>query len=210
MKTIKTLLVAVAAILATALPAEAGFRIGPRVGTEVNSMRFDKTIFDNDNRAGFTGGLMMEFTVPIIGVGFDLSAMYVHRKSATSADGNVASDIKDLLTSKQFRSRDYIEIPLNLKYKLELPLIQKVLVPFVTTGPSFSILASKKAITDAYKNRALDVAWNFGLGLQFFSHLQVAASYGIGLNKTVELIGVNATPVGGKNNYWTVTAAWLF
>lgn len=210
MKRFKFILVAVVAILAATVPAHAGFRIGPRVGTEVNSMRFDKTLFDNDNRAGFTGGVMMEFTVPIIGVGCDLSAMYVHRKSSSVAEGNVSDEIKDLLSDKQFRSRDYIEIPLNLKYKLQLPMIQKVFIPFVTTGPSFSILASKKAINAAYKNKSVDVAWNFGLGVELFSHLQVAASYGLGLNKTVSLVGLNAAPIDGKNNYWTVTAAWLF
>ena len=56
------------------------------------------------------------------------------------------------------------------------------------------------------------MAWNFGAGVQLFNHLQVGASYGIGLNKTVEFTGVasNTKPIEGKNNYWTITAAWLF
>ncbi len=208
----KNLLVALAVILVAAVPAQARFRIGPRLGTEVNSMRFDKSLFDNENRAGFTGGLMMEFTVPIINVGFDLSVMYVHRvsNSIANTNNNVSDEIKDMLGDKKFRSRDYVEIPLNFKYKLALPLIQKVVIPYVVTGPSFSILASKKAINEAYRNKALDVAWNVGVGLELFSHLQVGASYGFGLNKTVEVVGVNAAPIDGKNNYWTVTAAWLF
>ena len=213
MKSIKVLLVAIAAVFMTTLPAAAQFRIGPRIGTEINQMRFDKSVFDGENRAGFTGGLMMEFTVPVIGVGMDLSVMYVHRVNAVKAgDGsNIGDELQGVLTDKTFRKRDYIEIPLNLKYKLSLPLVSKVLVPFVTTGPSFAVLVSGKAIKDGFKNKKCDVAWNFGLGLQFFSHLQVAASYGIGLNKAVDaLTGINAEPIEGKNNYWTVTAAWLF
>ena len=209
MKSIKTLLLALAIVIA--IPASAQFRWGVRLGTEVNSMRLDKSVFNNENRAGFTGGLMCEFTVPIIGVGFDLSAMYVHRVSNSTVTTSNADDAA-LVESSRFKNRYYIEIPLNLKYKLSLPVVSKILVPYVTTGPSFSVLTSKRAITEAYKNKALDVAWNFGLGLQFFNHLQVSASYGIGLNKTVEFIGVtNATaPIEGKNNYWTITAAWLF
>lgn len=215
MKKIKALLLIVAVALA-ALPATAQFRAGIRLGTEVNSMRLDKSVFDNNNRAGFTGGVMCEFTVPIINLGFDLSVMYVHRVSSSTlqprdggtGDGNAA----DLVNSSNFKKRDYIEIPLNLKYKFGLPVIGKVFTPYVFTGPSFSILASKKDINAAYKNKSFDVAWNFGLGIQLINHLQVSASYGIGLNKTIEVINpsLNTTPIEGKNNYWTVTAAWLF
>ena len=38
------------------------------------------------------------------------------------------------------------------------------------------------------------------------------ASYGVGLTKTVEKVSgwTGTEPIDGKNNYWTVTAAWLF
>lgn len=208
MKSIKTILLAL--VVLVAVPASAQFRFGVRLGTEVSSMRLDKTVFDNDNRAGFTGGVMCEFTVPIIGLGFDLSAMYVHRVSNSSVKTDNADDLA-LVNSSRFKNRDYIEIPLNLKYKLSLPLVSKILVPYITTGPSVSFLTSKRAITEAYKNKSVDVAWNVGLGLQFFNHLQVSASYGFGLNKTIERVSsITTSPIDGKNNYWTVTAAWLF
>lgn len=214
MKSLKAIVLAVAAMAVCAMPAAAQFRIGPRLGVEVNSMHLDKSVFSNDNRAGFTGGVMCEFTVPIINVGFDLSVMYVHRVSASSSENNALADVKDLLTSKNFRSRDYIEIPLNLKYKLGLPAVGKIITPYVFTGPSFSILASKKAISEAFENKTLDVAWNFGLGVQLFNRLQVGASYGLGMNKSVKLlnkvVNTGIDPNSIKNNYWTITAAWLF
>lgn len=209
MKSIKTILLVLALMMTVS--ASAQFRWGPRIGTEINSMRFDKTAFSNENRAGFTGGLMCEFTVPIVNIGFDLSVMYVHRVSQSIPQGTDAEN-NALATSSRFKNRDYIEIPLNFKYKLGLPVVGKIVTPYVFTGPSFSVLTSKRAITEAYKNKALDIAWNFGLGVQLFNHLQVGASYAVGMNKTVEFIGVanNTTPIEGKNNYWTVTAAWLF
>ncbi|MDE6135529.1 MAG: hypothetical protein K2F79_08140, partial [Muribaculaceae bacterium] len=92
MKNLKGILLAVAALIVFSLPAAAQFRIGPRIGTEVNSLRFGnngKDLFKSDNRAGFTGGLQMEFTVPVVGIGFDLSAMYVHRvNNASIVDSN--------------------------------------------------------------------------------------------------------------------------
>ncbi len=207
----KRILFAIVAIIATAGTASAQFAIGPRVGMEVNSMRFNKQIFDSENRAGFTGGVQVEFTVPIINVGFDASVMYVHRNIQGATSNSDSQEIIGVLTDKKFRSRDYIEIPVNLKYKLNLPLIGKVFTPYVFTGPSFAFLCSKKAITDAYKNKSVDIAWNFGLGVQLFSHLQIGASYGLGMTNVVEKVSsYQGTEIDGKNNYWTVTAAWLF
>lgn len=211
MKTIKMFIAAALMIAASALPAAAQLRFGVRVGTEVNSMHFDSDVFNNDNRAGFTGGVMTEFNIPVINLGLDLSVMYVHRVSNSTYTGTNA-DNQAVVASDNFRSRDYIEIPLNLKYKIGLPLVGKIVTPYVFTGPSFSILASKKAITEAYENKTLDVAWNFGVGVQLIDHLQIGASYGLGMNKTVKAVtdAVNASGIDGKNNYWTITAAWLF
>lgn len=197
-------MVAVAAIVA-AVPSQAQFKFGLKAGAAINSLKFSnseelKSSFSKDNRAGFVGGAMIEFTVPVIGIGFDLSALYVHRETKS-----VDEDFDNI-------KRDYIDIPINLKYKLSIPVINKVVKPFVTTGPSFAFLTSKKAIEDAYKNKSVDIAWNFGFGLELLSHVQVAASYGLGLTNTLKAVGVtdNSEKINGKNRYWTVTAAYLF
>lgn len=210
MKAIK-LMIAVAVLAACALPASAQFRIGPRIGTEVNSMSLDKTVFNNDNRAGFTGGVQVEFTVPLIGVGFDASLMYVHRVTNSTLVNNSSSTSDSFVGAESFKSRDYIEIPVNLKYKFGLPVIGKVFTPYIFTGPSFAFLTSKKAITAAYENKSVDVAWNAGIGIQLIEHLQISASRGFGLTKSiVKLAGIDGQKIDGKNNYWTITAAWLF
>lgn len=188
--------VAIAAIAVQ--PAAAQFRIGPRVGLNVNKLHFDKELIGNENRAGFNAGLMAEFTVPVVGIGFDISAMYV-RRSAEWAQQQLID------------KREYIEIPLNLKYKLNIPIVNSIIRPFLTTGPSFSFLTSKKSWT-AFRNKSCDVAWNFGLGVELLRHLQIAASYGVGMTKAFETIGaINGNAgIEGKNRYWTVTAAYLF
>ena len=212
MKKSKTLLALIVLVAASAIPAAAQFRWGPRVGVEVNKMSLNTDVFNNDNRAGFTGGLQAEFTVPIVNIGFDLSVMYCHRISQSDPISNTGSaDTDAALESGRLRNRDYIEIPLNFKYKLGLPVIGKVFTPYVFTGPSVAFLTSKKAITEAYKNKSVDVAWNFGLGVQLVSHLQVSASYGLGLTKSIETISsFQGQKIEGKNKYWTITAAWLF
>lgn len=204
MKSIKIMLVALVVALASAMPVAAQFKVGPRVGLNVNKLHFDESILDKDNRAGFTAGVMAEFTVPLIGVGLDASVMYVRR------DGQF---IEQHSTDAVKINRDYIAIPINLKYKLNVPAINKIVRPFVTTGPEFAFLTSKRAINNAFRNKKSDVAWNFGLGVEFISHLQIAASYGLGLNKVVEtthIAGMESASVDAKNRYWTVTLAWLF
>ncbi|MCM1111599.1 MAG: porin family protein [Clostridium sp.] len=200
MKRLSIIFAAVAFVLLAAMPAAAQFKIGPRVGMNVNSLHFNKEVFNDDNRAGFTGGLMTEFTVPLVGIGLDASVMYV-RRDAKWMEENTTINAK----------RDYIAIPVNLKYKLNVPAINHIVRPFLTTGPEFAFLTSGKAINQAFRNKKTDISWNFGLGVELISHLQIAASYGIGLNKAVEAVS-GATTVGieGKNRYWTVTAAWLF
>ena len=199
-------IIAIVAILTAAFgtPAQAGgFHFGVKLGMDVSQLHFNKDIFDSDNRAGFTGGLMCEFTAPLIGVGFDLSAMYVRRNTRFLSE----MDNENLSVN-----RDYIEIPLNLKYKLSIPAIERIIRPFVTTGPSVAFLTSRKAVNSFLKNKSCDVAWNFGFGVELFSKVQVAASYGLGLTKSLEAVGVmdNGVDIDGKNRYWTVTAAYLF
>lgn len=211
MKLTKRIFIVLIAIAGIAASASAQFRFGPRVGVNVNSMRFDRSVFDGENRAGFTGGLQMEFTVPVVNLGFDASVMYVHRVNSTTVDKSGDQSLTSVSDQNSFKKRDYIEIPINLKWKIGLPVVGSIISPYIFTGPSFAFLTSKKAINEAYKNKSFDVAWNVGVGLQFFSHLQVGASYGFGLTKAIETVSnYQGTQIDGKNRYWTITAAWLF
>ncbi|MDE6300471.1 MAG: porin family protein [Muribaculaceae bacterium] len=197
---------ALALALAVVMPAMAQFKFGPRLGVNVNSLHFNEETFASDNRAGFTGGLTCEFTVPIIGIGMDASVMYVKRSSEWMQTHTNATTTTEKVNS------DYIEIPLNVKYKLSLPLVSKIIAPYVFTGPSFAFKTSK--LISAIQDRRTDIAWNFGLGVQLINHLQIGASYGLGLTKVVQFAAPSAAVQGadiqGKNRYWTITAAWLF
>lgn len=201
-KSILMACVAIVMALGSAMPAQAQFHFGIKAGLDVDRLSFNDELFDSNNRAGFTGGVMVEFTAPIINLGFDLSAMYVRRNSQFMRNNDIVKN-----------NRDYIEIPLNLKYKLEVPAIARIVAPFVTTGPSVSFLTSRKHIEQAYKNNEVDVAWNFGFGVELLRKVQLAASYGLGLTKTLQNVpgvNINGADIQGKNRYWTVTAAYLF
>lgn len=196
--------IAVALLLAVAGTASAQLRFGLRAGVQTNALHFDKSTFDSENRAGFTGGVMVEFLAPVLGVGVDLSAMYVHRNVAVpDAEGDFSGHTKGL---------DYIELPLNLKWRIGIPLIEKIVSPYIFTGPSFAFLTSKRAINEAFKNKSCDVAWNVGAGVELLKLLQVGASYGFGMTKAFDAVGVvNKDGIlDGRTRCWTITAAYLF
>lgn len=73
MRKLFTLVVLIAATLVT-LPAQAQFKFGLKGGLNVTNMSFSKDVVDVSNRAGFFIGPTAKFTVPIVGLGFDISA----------------------------------------------------------------------------------------------------------------------------------------
>lgn len=195
MRHLKTVLVALLLVCGSALPASAKLlRFGPRVGVALNSMHFNDKIFSADNRTGFTGGVTADLHIPVVGIGLEVSAMYVHRTAAFSYDNGKE------MTAK----RDYFEIPVHLKWRLGLPVIS----PYIFTGPDFAF----GSVGDIWGGkRNAQTSWDLGLGIELFSHLQVSATYGIGLDKfklAESLPGRSGDYA--RNRCWTVTAAYMF
>ena len=178
--------------------ASAQFRFGVKGGITINELKWDKDRISSDNRAGFTGGLMIEIGLPVVGLGIDGSVLYTHREN-------------ELILEGEKLKRDYIDFPINVKYKLQLPVINKIFAPFVTTGPDFALLLSDSDKGD-YKSRKWNTSWNVGFGAELFKKLQIHANYGIGISKAFEYINkeVESKTVEGKDKYWTITAAYLF
>lgn len=74
-----SLIVVLVSVFATTSTASAQLRFGLKAGATFNNMKFNEDLFSSDNTTGFTGGAMLEFTVPVVGIGVDASVMYVRR-----------------------------------------------------------------------------------------------------------------------------------
>ena len=182
------------AALMTSFSAEAKFGIGPKLGMNVNKLSLSEATFKTDNRCGFTGGVTAEYIAPIIGLGADISLMYSYM--TTEIDGeNVHGN--------------FFEIPLHLKYKITLPAVSSIIAPYIFTGPS---VAFKLGGGDNYfATKKTQWGWDIGVGLELIKHLQIGAGYTFGINNIADKFDmINAKNLDVKNNYWTVTAAWLF
>lgn len=201
MRFTKRLVIALIVALCGIGAANAQVRFGLKAGVNVNSFHLNNPVqsITKDNSCGYTLGLMTEFQVPIVGLCFDVSAMYTRMNS----------DV-DVTDAKTDFGKNFLEIPVNIKYKFQFPVISRVFTPYLFTGPSFAMKLDK-APKDAsvYTNKGWQTAWNVGLGFELVHHLQLGASYGIGINNIAKH-WVNTSNTKAKNNYWTVTAAYLF
>ena len=83
-------IILIVALIASVATAQAQFRFGVKAGVAINELKFNESAFNSGNRAGFTGGVMAEFTVPVIGVGCDASVMYARRSFETVTDNTTS------------------------------------------------------------------------------------------------------------------------
>lgn len=208
MKNFKHSILLLFIVMATAFSANAKFGYGPKAGINIDKFSTNSDMFSSDNRCGFTVGATAEYIVPAVGVGFDVSLMY-SQLSTTSAD-------KDL-TAVKVKTGNFLEIPLHLKYQLSIPAISKILAPYIYTGPSVAFKFGGN--NDYFTTNKTQWGWDLGLGVTLIKHLQIGAGYTWGMNKVAKWavpVVVNGAQVDTtneikvRNNYWTVTAAWMF
>ena len=123
-------------------------------------------------------------------------------KFISRADWGMNTDLEnDKLT---VNNMEYINIPINLKWKYSLPVI----AVFATAGPQFSFLADKSIIAGqitGIKRNSTEIGFNLGLGVEFFKALQISAGHYWATNPILE------TNAGEwKARTWTIGAAYLF
>lgn len=102
---------------------------------------------------------------------------------------------------------DYLDIPVNLKWKFGIPLVKA----YLSAGPyvGFRVGGDKiwDVLGDQIKAKNFSAGLNFGVGAELISHLQIGVNYGLGLtdNYSSDKFDLNA-----KNRGWSITAAILF
>lgn len=124
MKKITTALLVMIMVMATALPASAQFAWGLKGGLNLANNKagdlytqgFSNTV-SVENMTGFFIGPTMEVIAPVLGLGIDASLFY--SQTGTKYRLGLLNDDKTTVTDKLH----YLEIPVNLKYKFNLPIV---------------------------------------------------------------------------------------
>jgi len=135
--------------------------------------------FRSSNRAGWFVGPKVEFTVPVVGIGADISAQYSQR--SINVNDNPGERNKKL---------NSIEIPVNLRYQFGVP---SLVAAYVATGPQFGFNIGNGTIKDIrgvdYKINNSVLTWNVGAGVKVMKHLEVGVGYNIALSKFAKYTG---------------------
>ena len=183
--------------------ANAQLRLGVKGGLNISSVHFSSDVLKSDNVTGFQVGPMIEGSLPLVGVGFDAAILYAQKGLETQTVGGGKTTLKN----------DYIDVPVNLKWKLGLPVVKV----YLAAGPyvGFRVGGNKiweipGSMVDQVKTKNFSAGLNFGAGVELISHLQVGLTYGLGLTDNYSVETPSLTKKDGKNRGWSVTAAILF
>lgn len=193
-KFVGIILLAVMALVS--VPAQSQIRFGVKGGLNISTVHFNKDIVGKDNVTGFNIGPMLEAMIPVAGVGLDAAILY-SQKGIGLKDGK---DIKN----------DYIDVPVNLKWKFGLPIIKGYLaagpyVGFRVGGDKFWDIPG--SVKDQFEAKNFNAGINLGAGIELIKHLQLGFNYALGLTDDYSATKLD---LSAKNRGWSITAAILF
>lgn len=205
MKKITYLIAAIAIFAATTANAQVKF--GFKGGLNVTNMSISDDLLDASNRTGFFIGPTVKFTLPLVGLGIDASALYDQRSAKLTEDGS--NDKKTVMQQS-------VAIPVNLRYGVGLGSLANV---FAFAGPQWNLNIGDENFKwtngSSYSLRKSTFSVNLGLGATVASHLQATVNYNIACGKTADVTVHEAlnTVYNRKqshNNSWQIALAYFF
>lgn len=200
MKKVFTLVVLLAAMT---IGAQAqGVKFGVKGGLDITNMSFDKKVFDTSNKAGWFIGPSVKISLPVTGLGVDVSAFYDQKKTEVNTE---------TITMKN------ILIPANVRFSFGLGETAAI---YLAAGPQISFNVgddefkwNKDNVENTFQLKKSAFSINLGAGVTILKHLEVGFAYNIGLGKTADVTFKQATEdikddTAPKS--WQISAAYYF
>lgn len=191
--------------------ADAQVKFGVKGGWNLSSLKLNDDMFTSDNKNGFFIGPMMKVSLPLTGLGFDVSALYNQREAKMRyADDVVGGDLSRRTTIKQ----KTIDVPVNLRYSIGLASMANV---YFFGGPQWSINVGDENFkwdsVSSYSLKKNTLSFNIGAGLTFLQHIQASVNYNIEASKSgkmeIERLD-DGDWVKGRNHTWQVSLGYWF
>ena len=183
-----------------------GVKLGVKGGLNVTDMSFDSELLNKSNCVGGFIGPTIKFTLPIIGLGIDASALYDFREAKITDRANQEKSVK----------QEQISIPVNARYSIGLGSTASA---FLFAGPQWSINIGDKDFEwtkgSSYSFKDSNFSVNAGLGITLMDHLQISANYNIAMGKTADVKArklLTDLPEKAKSriNSWQIAVAYFF
>lgn len=192
-------LLTVALMLGAVMPANGQWRYGVRVGGAFAAARLSEAEgYSLDNRSGFSGGLVLEYTFAGTGVAPDVAVVSTRYNTR----------LRYLGDAPQAFGRNFLEVPVHLKYKIPVKFMADLLNPMLYTGPS---LAFKLGGGDSgpLRTKGFQPRWDFGVGVSIVNFIQISGGYSLGLGNAVK--SFDGRPDARlRTDGWHLTASILF
>ena len=207
MKRLMTVLVIAAIVGLAALPqpAAANIQFGIKAGGNMakpTGADAQDPLATLKSKVGFMGGIFLALNFGKV-VTIQWEALYTMKGA-----NYVALD--DSYTDKLYS--DYIEVPLLLKIKIPLPVIQ----PFVFAGPTVGFKLNEKLMSNGEEiplTEALlknnDYGAIFGAGLNLGRNFMLDVRYSLGMQKVIATFEGEVQP-DFKNGVWAATIGIAF
>lgn len=202
----KILTIVAITCIAFATPAQAQVKFGLKGGLNLTSLSADGVNSAISNKSGFYVGPTVKFTLPVVGLSIDGSALYDQRNAKIKG------------TDQTIKAQS-IQIPINVRYGIGLSSVVNV---FAFAGPQFGFNIGDKSkdlnsIVEDVKGWSLkssNISGNIGIGATVFSKLQITANYNFQLSKSGEVnyINENGDEATGKMkfNSWQLGLGYYF
>mgnify|MGYP003082557794 FL=1 len=183
-----------------------GVKLGVKGGLNVTDMSFDSELLNKSNCVGGFIGPTIKFTLPIIGLGIDASALYDFRKAKITDRANQEKSVK----------QEQLSIPVNARYSIGLGSTASA---FLFAGPQWSINIGDKDFEwtkgSSYSFKDSNFSVNAGLGITLMDHLQISANYNIAMGKTADvkarkLLTDLPEKAKSRTNSWQIAVAYFF
>lgn len=185
-------------VLVSSLPAAAQLRYGFRLGGDfAKASLSDAPGMSMKNGSGFSGGLLLEYQFENNGFAPDIAVLYTR----------YSSKLMDELSGPAKIGRDFIEVPLHLKYKFYLSATNNLVAPMIYTGPSL-LFRLGKGNPEQMATRTVQPGWDLGIGLDIINFIQLSAGYRFGLGNAVCESAVPGVCL--HTNGWNVSANIIF
>jgi len=197
----------------TGLYAQLGIKAGVNIANEMNSYSTPdiKAGFNSTNLTGYQIGLVYQFQFKKTGLGIETGALLSQKGSTFSDSLNLTKVIK-----QGYRELNYLEIPLNLRYRYNLGLIAVYGFGGIYAGYELSGKTVDET-TNSIQNETfssfkehVDYGYNLGAGIELFKKIQFGLTLSQGLNNTSTTVVGLPTPSKTTNRAYSVNLVYLF
>lgn len=201
----KALLYLVLMLISSAIHAQLGIKAGINLANEVMSSSTNSG-FNTENLTGYQVGLIYQLMPDESGIGAEIGAL-VSQKGYSFSDSLSFLDVMKI----GYKEINYLEIPLNLRYRLKLGFIGFFGYAGVYGGYAMNgqRVVETENTTESMSFRTftdrVDYGYNLGAGIEFFDKVQFGAAWAQGLKNTTDT-SLNEA----KNRVFTVSLTYLF